>query len=302
MSRRSPWLVAATLCPLLCTLGWVEAAAGCSTCSSGDPTLSALGTEAPSADAVRVGVALNYRSESSGDPGVDQLELREYRAEVTLAWAPIDSVFLLVTVPWLERRTTDVSLSTRHTRGVGDIELRSKITLYRDRQFAPRYLLGAVLAVQLPTAPSLYDAEGRPLPFEAQTGGGALAPLVGWAYSARLWPWSGYCSADVRVPILARQHMKPGVAVRSTIALQRALTAAWSVRAAADALIEWRSVEAGALDRDSGGVSALLGGDVLVDMGGAFSLLVGARAPVFDARNGAQSIGPTSSLTLTRDW
>jgi hypothetical protein len=293
---------AAVLALLAALCSTPRAALACAACASGDTTLPALGTEPPFAGRLRTGVSTTYRTETSGRPRVDALQATEYRADLSLAWAPADALFLIVTLPLVERRATDPSLRELHNRGLGDLELRGKLTLYRDRSLSPRHLLALVLGIELPTAPFRHEASGQALPPEAQTGTGALDSVVGLAYALTLRPWSLYVSLDLRAPLLSRADFEPGSSLRSTVALQRQLIDWLSLRGAIDSRWDSTSMENGERAADSGGAVAFVGPDVLWDPGADFTLLVGARAPAFQVKNGRQSEGWTASFAIAKDW
>ncbi|HKO89712.1 MAG TPA: hypothetical protein VJU61_01085, partial [Polyangiaceae bacterium] len=58
----------------------------CAACDSGDPTLTALGTEQPFAGRLRSALGLRYRTDAIGVPGVDEMNIRDLRADLSVAW------------------------------------------------------------------------------------------------------------------------------------------------------------------------------------------------------------------------
>jgi hypothetical protein len=295
-AARALWVGAALL-------GWdASDAQACASCGCGDATLTALGVEQPFAGRLRSSLELSYRTDALGRPGVDELHLRELRADASIAWAPIDTLFLLASVPLLYRQAWDPSLATSDAWGVGDTELRAKWFVFRDRAFAPRLLLAATFGVKLPTAPWQSDSDGRRVPLEAQPGTGSLDSLLGASASMFQGDVSAYASAQLSWPMLTRAPLEPGRSLRGSLALQHQTLRWLALRAAADSRWDVASHEAGQRDPDSGGWVLFVGGDTLLSPAADLSISVGVRVPVVDALTGEHDEGPRASIAVIRDW
>ena len=110
----------------------------CATSGSGDPKLTALGAEQPFGGRLCSALELSCRTDAIGEPSIDELALRELRADGTVAWAPIDRVFLLTTILLVAHEARKPSFRETQAWCLGDIELRARWLAYRDRDFAPR--------------------------------------------------------------------------------------------------------------------------------------------------------------------
>jgi hypothetical protein len=280
----------------------VRDARACASCGCGDPTLTALGTEQPFAGRLRSSLELSYRTDSIGRPGIDQLQLRELRADASAAWAPLATLFIVASVPLVYRQARDPSLAQTDAWGLGDVELRAKWFVLRDRPFAPRWLLAAVGGLKFPTAPWQADGDGERIPLEAQPGTGSLDLLLGPSFSMFQGDVSAYASLQWSLPLTTRAPIEPGTSLRGSLAVQHQTLRWLALRAAGDGRWDRPSREAGLPDPDSGGWVLFLGGDALLSLMPDVGLALGVRVPAFDGLSGAHDEGPRASLALMRDW
>jgi hypothetical protein len=301
MSSRRSAIGGWTLLALALGVGPREAFA-CATCGGGDPTLTGLGTEQPFAGRLRSSLELSYRTDAIGSVGVDRIELREVRADISIAWAPLGALFLVAMVPSVYRDAIDASLAQSDAWGLGDIELRAKWFVYRDRSFAPRWLLAGVGGLKLPTAPWRSDSRGDLLPLEVQSGTGSLDVLLGPSLAMFQGPVSAYASLQWSAPLKSRPALEPGSSLRGSLALQHQLVQALALRAAADGRWDEASREAGLRAPNSGGWILFLGGDVLVSPATDLSLSFGVRVPAWDELSGAHEEGVRASVAAMHDW
>ena len=180
---------------------WVAAeAAACGTCSVGDPTLTIVGFEQPKANRVWTSAAVRHRNDSIGDESIDQLTLSEQRLELAGAYSPIDRLTLSLMMPLVHRLITEVNLAEANIWAPGDLDLRLRGVIYRDREFAPRHLVSLIGGLEFPTSTIEYGPEGRPLPLEFQAGTGSWDPIVGASYSMFMDPWSLFVSSTAIFP------------------------------------------------------------------------------------------------------
>jgi hypothetical protein len=277
-------------------------AEACASCGCGDPTLTAMGVEQPFQGRLRSALELSYRTDEIGTPGVDELRLRELKADVALAWAPLDTLFLVADVPFVYRETRDPSLAQTDAWGLGDIELRAKWFAYRDRAFAPRVLLALTGGVKLPTAPWQADEDAVRVPLEAQPGTGSLDLLLGPALALFQGKFSAYLGAQWFQPISTRDPFEPGSSVRGSLALQHQTWRLLALRAGADLRWDRPAHEDGQRDPNSGGWVLYAGGDLLWSPLLDTSVSLGLRAPVAQVLDGAHDEGPRVALALLRDW
>jgi hypothetical protein len=274
----------------------------CASCGCGDATLTAMGVEQPFQGRLRSALELSYRTDRIGRPGIDELSLRELRADLALAWAPLDTLFLVASVPFVHREAKDPSLARSDAWGLGDIELRAKWFAYRDREFAPRVLLSLVGGLKLPTAPWQDDPDGQRAPLEAQPGTGSLDMLLGPALGLFAGDVSAYVSAQWFQPVVTRAPLEPGSSLRGSLAVQHQTLSWLALRALAEGRWDRPAHEDGQRDPNSGGWVLFAGGDLLISPVQDSSLALGARAPLIQALDGAHEEGPRLALALVRDW
>lgn len=292
----------AALPALAASLTWAARSHACAPCGSGDSTLTSAGTEQPYLDRLRSSAELRYRTDSIGTAGIDRARIRELRADLSLAWAVREELFLLASLPLVARDVTDDTLARNEVRSLGDVELSAKWFVWRDRPFAPRWLLATLGGVKLPTAPWHEDARGTPLPLEAQPGSGSLDLSLGAALAFFAAPLSAYASVVHREPVLTREPLIPGRSLRASTALQYQLGQSLAARGLCDARWDQGSREQTQPDPHSGGAIAYVGLELLLSPLPDLALIPGARLPALQRLRGSHHEGPIVSLALTRDW
>ena len=235
-----------------------SAARACSTCTVGDPTLTVTGTEQPFQNRVRLSAVLRHRRETLaalGTDGVrvpDAVRLRENRVELGLSWAPAYRVVLAATLPLIHQRVRYANLARTERWTVGDLDLRARTVLYRDRRLAPRHLLSAVVGLELPTAPELRDPAGRII-FDLQAGSGSVDPLVGLLYSRFAGVFSAHVTSTLRVPTEGYAATRLGPTAQLSVAGQVQPWTVFGLRASLDGRLDGREVTGGARVDDTGG-------------------------------------------------
>ena len=302
MSRRTLAGSVLTLLLAALSLSWAGHARACAPCGSGDSTLTSAGTEQPFLNRLRSAAELRYRTDAIGRRGLDRTRIRELRADVSTAWAVRDDLFLLASLPLLYREVTETSLARSEIRSLGDVELGAKWFVWRDRSFAPRWLVAVLGGVELPTAPWREDAAGRPLLLEAQPGSGSLDLSFGASLAFFGDALSTYLSLQQREPVVSRSQLQPGRSLRASAALQYQLSEPLAARGLWDVRLDQASRERGARDPNSGGVIAYLGAELLLSPFADFSIVPGARLPALQRLRGSHEEGPILSLALIRDW
>lgn len=200
---------------------WPESeASACGTCSVGDPTLTITGLEQPKQHRFRSSATVRHRNDRIGDPRVDQLQLAEQRLELGAAYSPTDRVTVSVMMPVVHRFVTAVNLAETDIWAPGDLELRARGVIYRDRAFAPRHLVSLIGGLEFPTSSIESDADGVPLPLEFQSGTGSWDPIAGVAYTLFSDPWSLYVSSVTTFPTTGTADTKAGISARQTAIVQ----------------------------------------------------------------------------------
>jgi hypothetical protein len=262
----------------------------------------AAGTEQPFAGRTRASFEARYRTDSVGEPGVDELAIREARAELGFAWAPVDRLFLLASLPLVYRSVTEPDLGSDTSWGPGDAELRAKYYFYRDRPLAPRWLVAGLAGLKFPTAPFHAGSDGEPLPLEAQAGTGSWDVVLGVSLSFfRDW-FSLYASAQGSLPFATRDDVKPGAALRTTLALQGQALPWLAFRPIAETRLDAAAETDGQVDPDSGGFVLFAGADVLFSPWTDLTLSIGGRIPALQALRGFHDEGPVLMLAGAYDF
>lgn len=277
-------------------------ASACAACGCGDPTLTTLGTEQPYAGRLRAALVAQLRTDDVGTPRVDQLRLRELRFDASLAYAPHERLFLVLSVPTLLREVEYVNLAKQSSFGLGDVELRAKGFVFRDRPLAPQHLVSLVAGVKLPTAPVQKNPDGTRQPLELQPGTGSVDPLLGASYAFSAQPYSVYASSQLTYPTGGDEGFRGSRSLRNTLSFQDQLTEAFAARVGFDTRLDGKSLEEGEESKDSGGFIGFALVEVLVSPVTDLLLSAAARVPVVNALDGEHEEGPFWSLGVAYDF
>jgi hypothetical protein len=228
-------------------------AAACGTCSVGDPTLTIVGFEQPKAQRVRTSATARYRNDRIGNENVDQLLLSEQRLELAGAYSPTDRWTLSLMMPLVHRYVTAVNLAEADIWAPGDLELRARAVVYRDRKFAPRHLVGLIGGLEFPTSSIERDAEGVPLPLEFQAGTGSWDPILGASYTMFSDPWSLYVASVAIFPTAGTADTNVGISFRQTALGQFQPWSFLAFQVGAEFRIDQPGYVAGVRDPNTGG-------------------------------------------------
>lgn len=262
------------------------AAYACATCACGDPTLTSMGTEQPFAGRLRLAATVRAWGLTTGDAALDAVTLRELRLDVAASYAPLRWLFLSATLPLQARGVRDVSLARERSWGPGDLEVSAKVYVFRDREFSPDHLFAVLVGTELPTSPTVNDAQGRPLSLDAQLGTGSWDPFAGLAYTMFRGEWSFIASATGYLPTRGRMGFRGGASLRSTLAAQFQPTSRWALRLAADTRLEATSERLGVPDPVGRGFIGFLSPDVLYSPATDVVVQLGVRVPVLNLLSG----------------
>lgn len=279
-----------------------RAAHACSTCSCGDPTITSMGTEQAYAGRFRLSLGYSHRSDEQGEAFVDDERHVEQRLDVSAAYSPTRWLQIAATIPLLERQVTGVDLARDTLRGTGDVDLRTRLTLWRDRGFAPRHLFGVSAGATLPTAQTQRDAMGTPLDLDHQLGGLALTPRLGVWYTQLRHPWSLFASASVAHVMQVEGDERAGDNLGVTAALQWQPGESWGVRLAVDGRYEDRGKRGPMLLPDTGGYGQFVSPGVIYSPAMDLVLEAQLQLPVVDGLYGRHSESPVLLLASSYDF
>jgi len=277
------------------------AAFACATCACGDPTLTSMGTEQPFAGRLRLAATVRAWGMTTGEAALDGVTLRELRMDVAASYAPTRWLFLSATLPLQARGVRDVSLARERSWGPGDLEVSAKAYVFRDREFSPDHLVSVLVGMELPTSPTVHDAQGRPLSLDAQLGTGSWDLLAGLAYARFRGEWSFIASATGYLPTRGRMGYLAGASVRSTLAAQYQPHPRWALRLAADTRLEGASDTRGLRHPDGRGFIGFLSPDVLYSPTTDVVIQAGVRAPVLNLLSGRVRHTPILQAAVAYD-
>lgn len=285
----------------LTALGAAMPAYACSTCKCGDYTITLLGDEKAYAGRLRSGVETVWRSESQGEPGVDERSTDEQRLLLGLAYSLNPDWTLAAQIPFVRKEIEDADLSRQDAEGLGDIDLLARWTLFRGGDSSVRHVGGLRLGVRLPTAEQVRDRNGERLDIDVQPDAGATAPNVGGWYSYFRFPW--FLSSSVTYFSFGDGHQgfAPGNAVVGSLLGQYAVMPALAVQAGVDARYAQRNRFSGVEDPDSGGTLTMGFAGVALRFGELVTN-AGVQLPLAENLNGFQDEGASYRLGLAYDF
>lgn len=235
-----------------------------------------------------------------GTPGVNAVRLREQRLELGVAYSPTDRWTLSALLPLVRRDLRFVNLGREVRLGAGDVDLRARAVLYRDRALAARHLLSAVFGFTAPTARVRRDQAGQALPLEFQAGTGSWDPMLGLSYSRFADPWSVNVTAILRVPT-GRDGFRVGPSAQFAATTQLQPWDAFGVRFGALVRVDGVTVENGQDDPDSGGVIAYATAGLIVSPVPDLILQAGLSVPVIKALRGEHREGVALQAGVSLD-
>jgi hypothetical protein len=284
----------------LAVAGSARDASACASCNSGDPTLTATGVEKPYKHRVRLTIDQRAGALSQGR-GLDQRDVWFLRSSLALSWAPSERVTLALLLPWITSFLQQANRPTETLSGLSDLELSTRVIVFRDRRFAPRHLVWLIGGLKTPTGYRLENADGYPYSDDDQPGTGSWDPFAGLGY--------GYFGEDVALFTTAsyRQTTPNGRGYRrGAIFGADATLQANAFRKVALALTlatTWEEPDTlanGARMSDSGGTTLWAAPSLLVAP--TFNLLVRltGSVPFVAWLEGAQQRGP--QITLSFAW
>jgi len=297
MSRRlyTVALLTALAMPLSAT-----PARACTTCVTGDPTLTAMGAQQPFEGRLRLSLEASHRSERFGLPGDNETTVDEQRLTASVAYAPSTHLMLSLQVPVVRRHVQYVSLATETLVNLGDIEARARLILFTDTQFAPDHVLAVVGGVKFPTAP-LHEEDGEYAEPEVQSGNGSFDPLIGVSYSFFADPLSIYVSEVVYIPTPSRADWRVGTSWLGTHTIQYQLIDTLAIRLGANTRLDETMSRDFGDEPDSGGFILYAAPSLLYSPTMDLVLHAEVSVPVAHAQRGDHEEGLVAVLGVAYD-
>lgn len=260
----------------------------CMACATGDPTLTVLGGPPPRAGAIRVSAETRVRRASFGPP-TDTTRAEETAIEWGLAWAPSERLRLSASLPWQYRRLLYANLAEDRGQGLGDARLQARWFLWSSAKLARLQRLALLTGIELPTSPTLRDASGRPLSWEAQPGTGRVDPILGLSFQSAQEGWSLWTSATFIGAPAGRHGARPGPVALVTVAPQFQPRPWLALRLSADLRAEGATRVAGRSDPDSGGVASFLAPELVLGPADTLRIRLAVSIPTWAALRGRQN-------------
>jgi hypothetical protein len=273
-------------------------ASACATCACGDPTLTVMGTEQPFAGRLRFSASFDLRSEAVGATAITRVE--EQRLSLAASYAIVDWLQVSLSAPLVRKKVTAPDLSRDTVYNLGDLDLRARAVVFRDREFAPRHVLGLNAGAELPTSPHL-SHDGRALSLDAQAGTGSLDPLVGLSYAYFADPVSLYASATAMVSTRGHDDLLAGPALLGTITAQLQPFEVLAFRLGVDARLDGHALIGDERDLDTGGFIAFLSPELVISPVMDWVGRVAVRLPMIDRLNGDRDEGPMLTIGVAHD-
>ncbi|MFT3774708.1 MAG: hypothetical protein QM820_55865 [Minicystis sp.] len=260
-------------------------ARACAVCGAGDPTLNVAGTEKPYDGRLRISGDLRAGGARVGS-GAGQIDVHEQRLDLGVAYAPVASLFLTLSVPLLHRDAADGGGMRKGAWTPGDVDLRAKGFILRSLRGGFTHEVALLGGIRLPTAPVQSGPSGMPLPAALQPGGSSVTPLAGASYDLRRGPWFFYASATFFVPFAVRGGTHACDSLRVSTSLQYQPHRVIATRLGLDGRLESSAVTDRASDPNAGGFIGYVSPEIVVSPKSDLVLLVGARFPLLQALRG----------------
>ena len=254
-----------------------------------------MGAEQPFKGRLRISAELRHRSDAYG-AGAERAEIDEVALVLGTSYAPRWWLQFAASMPIL-LRSVDTPTGSDDIREIGDLDLGSKLTLWRDRAWAPRKLIGVQGGVKLATAPVLEDDNGLPLAIEAQPGTSSIDLTLGASYARFAEPWSLYASMAGRLPVWRREDIAVGAGARGTLALQYQPEYEWAMRLGTNIRIDAPARLPGYRDPNTGGVVIYASPGLAITPREDFLLEFSINVPIVNLLDGVHDEGPIVSMT-----
>lgn len=300
LSARARQVVCLLVIALALTSGNRRARA-CASCDCGDPTLTAVGVEKPYVNRLRLALEERLGTHSVG-AGLLRSDVLMSRSQLAVSYTPLSRLTLAALLPFVAARLHGPGDRLAWVRGLGELELSARVVVARDRAFAPRHLLWLFGGIKVPTAPRLHDDAGYPYPDDDQPGTGSWDPLIGATYAWFGAPVTLYSSLLLRYPTAGPRDLRigPSLVVSSVAQLQ---PFRWlALQLGLDLRQDWTNRLAnGAEAPNTGGFVVALTPGALFNPWRDLVLRVAVEVPVYQARNGVQSVGPQLVVSIAYD-
>ncbi len=155
---------------------------------------------------------------------------------------------LSAALPIIHQHLAYPNLASERRVAVGDLDVRARVFLYRDRALSPRHLLASIVGLELPTAPLLAPSIGRAT-MDFQAGSGSFDPIVGIAYSGFFGDWSTQLVSVLTMRTRGHLETRDGPSWSSSATLQWQPMTTLGLQASFATRLDAQATVAGAADR-----------------------------------------------------
>ncbi|MGB1580766.1 MAG: hypothetical protein ACPHER_04585 [Nevskiales bacterium] len=276
-------------------------ALACSTCKCGDPTITLLGMEKPYTNRFRIGLDYQIRSETEGDPAINEATTDEDRLTLGLMYSFNQRLTLMARIPYVWKEREDSTLATMEAEGLGDIDLIARYNLQPENN--RRHIYGITGGLRLPTGEEVEDSNGNSLDIDVQPDANATSVTFGGYYQYFADPW--FYSASINYVTYTDegfQDFEPGDSIVGSLRAQYA----WTYRIAGQFGLDYRHSGkdqfGGVTDDNSGGFLGNLWLGIAGRVGQELLLYAGAQIPVIEDLNGDQEEDTAIQIGLTYDF
>ncbi|MEO7109920.1 MAG: hypothetical protein ABI183_05740 [Polyangiaceae bacterium] len=272
----------------------------CATCSAGDPTLTASGSEKPFASRKRISLNLRATKISAND-----VDISEQRLELRTDFALSQTLMLTAALPSIHRSIASRNGAVSRELTLGDAELRASSIAYDTGISAVRRMVLVFGGLKFPTAPLQTDAHGAALPVALQPGCGSIAPTLGASFVASSSPITLTASTSFYLPFSVRDGPHAGDSWRTSFTLQfQPAKSKIATRFGASTRLD----EAGTLgdqatiDPNSGGLVVYGSGEIIVSPATDLVFGVGFFSPAVQLLRGNQRESTIAMATASYDF
>jgi hypothetical protein len=197
-------------------------------------------------------------------------------------------------VPIGLRRVAHANLALEETLALGEPEIRARVVLLRDRDFAPAHTLSLAAGVDLPVAPVPSDA-GQPVSHEARESSGSADPSLALLYAHRGPPWSVLASIGWRFPTTGTGALRVGPSTEAALSVGWQPVRELALRLGADVRWTIASREVERVVPGTGGVVVRAAPEIALAPTPDLYVALAARLPLVGF---GEPEGPTVSLVV----
>ncbi len=246
----------------------------------------------------RLHLALDARA---GSVEAGDIQVEDRRVDLSVAYAPTESVLVTLGIPALSRAVLSPGGSLERT-SLGDVELG--VHVVRVTRFAGGLVqrFGVFAVLKLPTAPLERDASGAVLSSVLQPGCSSLVPAAGADYAVAKGVLAAFGGASLWLPFAVREAPHAGESLRANLGAQWQPIRTLAVRAGAFARLDAAGTLSGDVDDpNSGGLVGYAAGSVVVTPVTDFTVEAGVLYPALQLLRGEHHEGAVAALTLGVD-